>query len=249
MDFKKPENILDFIKFQKSILKKYKNFIKSTLVVNYKKAAIFVYWLNDYIEYIKAEETFKPNMNITYKRGQIVFVNFGYRIGNELGGNHYAVVLDTKNSKNSKTLTVIPLKSKKERETPYSKIYHVSLEKCVKTLLYQKAFEIKKENYKRALILSNKIHEIGIEKADNDAQIKKDLALLKRNNRIAQNVIDYTNKLKNESIADIGQIITISKQRINHPCKTTDVLTNVILPSEYMDAIEAKAKQLYFPFD
>lgn len=139
MDFKKPENIFEFIKFQKSILKKYKNFIKQTITTNYKKAAIFVYWLNDYIEYIKSESTFNPGMNINYKRGQIVFVNFGYRIGNELGGNHYAVVLDTKNSKKSKTVTVIPLKSKKDKETPYSKIYHVSLEECVKNLLYKKA--------------------------------------------------------------------------------------------------------------
>ena len=120
---------------------------------NYKKSAIFVYWLNDYIEYIKQEDTFNPSFNITYKRGQIVFVNFGYKIGSELGGNHYAVVLDVKNSKQSKTLLVVPLKSKKETPTKYSQIYHIPLGQCVKHLLYNKAASKYYENFSRILTL------------------------------------------------------------------------------------------------
>ena len=37
---------------------------------DYKKAAIFVYWLNDYIEYIRNEKNFVPGQLINYKRGQ-----------------------------------------------------------------------------------------------------------------------------------------------------------------------------------
>lgn len=242
MDFKEPEYFLEFVKFQKSILKKYKDFIKRKLSENYKKAAIFVYWLNDYIEYIKAEKTFNPSMNMAYKRGQIVFVNFGFRIGNELGGNHYAVVLDVKNSKYSKTLTVIPLKSKKDKETKYSSIYHVQLGECVKILLKDKANDILSKNSVAAMRVAIKL--TSKTPPPND-EIVKNFTELKRNKRIAFNILEYTQKLKDESVADVGQIITISKQRINHPCKNKDILAGVILPEELMYEIEKKILKLY----
>ena len=240
MDLKEPENILEFIQFQKNIFKKYHSFIKKTLSENYKKAAIFVYWLNNYIEYIKSEATFNPAMNITYKRGQIVFVNFGFRIGNELGGNHYAVVLDVKNSK--QTVTVVPLKSKKSKETKYASIYHVHLGECVKTLLQNKATDIICRNSRSAIDVAMMI--TASDKPP-DQEIAKKIDYIKRNKRIATNVLEYTKKLKTESVADIGQITTISKQRINHPCKTKDVLAGVIIPNDLMLEIENKIKKLY----
>lgn len=242
MDFKEPENILEFISFQKKILKKYRAFIKQKLSENYKKAAIFIYWLNDYIEYIKAEATFNPAMNITYKRGQIVFVNFGFRIGSEIGGNHYAIVLDVKNSKQSKTLTVVPLKSKKDKETKYASIYHVPLGECVKILLENKAINIISDNKRSAIDVAMKITSGS---KPPDQEISKKIEYIKRNKRIANNILEYTKRLKTESVADIGQITTISKQRINHPCKNKDVLAGVIIPDVLMTEIENKIKKLY----
>ena len=55
MDYKIPENILEFLKFQKKLVRKYHAYIKDTMENNYKKAALLVYWLNDYLHYIKAE--------------------------------------------------------------------------------------------------------------------------------------------------------------------------------------------------
>lgn len=86
----------------------------------YKNAALLTYWLRDYLRYLKAENAFNPKYNITYKRGQIVYVNFGYRIGSELGGCHYAIVLDVKNSKSNSQVTVIPMKSKRTKDTGLS---------------------------------------------------------------------------------------------------------------------------------
>ena len=54
MDFKLPENILEFLKFQKRLVYKYHKYIKDSMKINYKKAALLVYWLNDYLAYIKA---------------------------------------------------------------------------------------------------------------------------------------------------------------------------------------------------
>ena len=242
MNCKEIENILEFIKFQKSTLKKYYSFIRSKMKSDYKKAAIFVYWLNDYINYIKSESSFKPSLNITYKRGQIIFVNFGFRIGRELGGNHYAIVLDTKNSKNGYLLTVVPLKSKKSTQSKYASIYHVSLGDCVKNLLVQKALHVIGENAKTLSEITPQICNDGQEL--NPETINK-LGQIKRTNRMAREILEYAEKLKDESIADVGQITTISKQRINHPCKSKDILTNVIIPKELMTHIENKIKKLY----
>lgn len=243
MDFKQPEYILEFIRFQKTILKKYRSFINNLILTNYKKSAIFAYWLNDYIEYIKAETLFNPSMNITYKRGQIVYVNFGYRIGNEIGGPHYALVIDVKNSRSSRTLTVIPLKSKKDKQTRYSEIYHLPLGTCIKDLLVDKSTSIMNTEFNAALNVAKQISE------QHDAEVsidtKRKLEKLKRNRRIALDILKFTEKLKSETVADIGQIVTISKQRIQHPCKTDDVLTNIIVPKDLMDCINEKMQLLY----
>lgn len=245
MDFKDPSNILEFIKFQRRTYRKYYSFIKDLIKTNYKKAAVFIYWLNDYISYLKAEASFNPSFNISYKRGQIVFVNFGYRIGSELGGNHYAIVLDIKNARKSPTITVLPLKSKREKPSTYANIYHVPLGTCVKELLQNKAFEIKAENFNELTKLVGIITGKG-SLSDIDAETRKRITLIKRNERIATSIIEYTKKLNHESVADTGQIITISKQRINHPCKNTDVLTGIIVPAEYMQEIDNRLKKLYF---
>lgn len=249
MDFKLPENILEFLHFQRNILRKYKNYIKSKMQNDYKKAAVLVYWLNDYIEYIKSEKTFNPSMNITYKRGQIVFVNFGYRIGTELGGDHYAIVLDVKNSKQSKSITVLPLKSNKKKSTAYSKIYYFPLGNKIKYLLENKAYSILDANLSEALLLARQLNLA--KQADPQMnpktmpEVQKVAARLKRNRRIADSILAYAKKLNNESIADMGQIITISKQRIKHPCKPHDVLTGVILDEETLNSISGELKKFY----
>lgn len=79
-----------------------------------KKANLISYWLKDYVSLIDFEETFDPTRNISYKRGNIVKLNFGFNIGCEYGGLHYAVVLDEHNHHNSPVVTVIPLTSIKD---------------------------------------------------------------------------------------------------------------------------------------
>ena len=62
-----------------------------------------------------------------YKRGDVIKVNFGHRIGREHGGLHYAIVLDVKNPLQSNLLTVVPLTSVKE---------HTNLEKLGKDRIF-----------------------------------------------------------------------------------------------------------------
>lgn len=66
---------------------------------------------------INFEETFDPKKNIAYKRGDIIKLNFGFNIGSEYGGLHYAVVINNKNPHNSSVVTVVPLTSQKNKQS------------------------------------------------------------------------------------------------------------------------------------
>lgn len=64
------------------------------------------YWLN------KEKEHDIPKYYTTFNHGSVVMVNFGPNIGSELSGNHFAIVLNRKDKRENKTLTVLPLSSK-----------------------------------------------------------------------------------------------------------------------------------------
>lgn len=73
-------------------------------------------WLNLWIYYLSIEKDFDSNKLMTYKRGDIVHVNFGFNVHNELGGTHYAVVVENDNPSSNGTVTVVPLKSADSEE-------------------------------------------------------------------------------------------------------------------------------------
>jgi len=81
---------------------------------------------------ISIEETKLLVKYIIFKRGNVVWIDFGFNIGNEFGGKHPAVII--KNFDNE--LFVLPISSKKPSE--YSKIEQeyinskISLEECEK---------------------------------------------------------------------------------------------------------------------
>lgn len=104
----------------KSLNKLLESYINDPTGKHLKKANLISYWLKDYVQYIHYEETFEPAKNISYKRGNIVKVNFGFNVGSEYGGLHYAIVLDNHNSHNSPVVTVIPLTSIKDNKPVHS---------------------------------------------------------------------------------------------------------------------------------
>lgn len=80
-----------------------------------KKIKIFQ-WINYWIYYLSTEDTFNPRKLRTYKRGDILHVNFGFNVHNELGGLHYAVVVEVDNAPASGCVTVVPLRSEDTEE-------------------------------------------------------------------------------------------------------------------------------------
>ena len=68
-------------------------------------------WLDTWSQYLIFEGTFDPKRLIYYKRGDIVLAHFGYNVGNELGGVHYAIVVENDNNIASGIVTVVPISS------------------------------------------------------------------------------------------------------------------------------------------
>lgn len=98
-------------------LKKLKDFLDKKLDNGNDKSIKIVqtisYWIMDYVKMLEYEDVAAERQFKRYKRGDVIKVNFGHRIGREHGGLHYAIVLDVANNIKSNTVTVIPLSSVK----------------------------------------------------------------------------------------------------------------------------------------
>lgn len=81
-----------------------------------KRGLIFLQWLDSQNKYLNWELTFDPKKLRKYNRSEIVLVNFGFNPGSEIGGLHYAVVMDD-NDKTNPIVNVVPLGSLDQGET------------------------------------------------------------------------------------------------------------------------------------
>lgn len=206
---------------------------------NKKRAMLLAYWIIGYVRMLKAEKTFDSKKLLFYKRGDIVSVDFGYRIGSEFGGRHFAVVIDNHNSKNSGILTVVPLTSKKSnyKESCFNFELKVGLHE-----LHRAKFKVVFEECKSAL-------SDLISKGKNPEESTSDIATRISNvsKRIdeAQMLKEETEKLKAGTIVEVGQITTISKIRILNPKQSSDSLSKIRLSNEDLDMLNEKIKYLY----
>ncbi len=75
-----------------------------------KRGKIFIDWIETCNKYLQWEETFDPKYLRSYKRSEIVFAHFGFNVGSEFGGLHYAVVVKD-SSKSDPLVNVVPLSS------------------------------------------------------------------------------------------------------------------------------------------
>lgn len=112
MDYKDINNKNEYIHYRDNQIYKLEKLGKEWTDSKYKQAVLLSYWYETYEKLLRKEENFKHQKKyFKYKRGQILFVNFGYRIGHELGGNHYCVVVSNNDSTHSGNVTVVPLRS------------------------------------------------------------------------------------------------------------------------------------------
>lgn len=80
-----------------------------------KRTGIKKYWGLHYWTYNKSvhliKEINKRSNNKVYKRGAIVFVDFGVNVGGEFSGPHFCIVLNKSDNSGNEKITVVPLTS------------------------------------------------------------------------------------------------------------------------------------------
>ena len=112
---RKPKSTEEVIQHKKKAIRKLnqllEDYISSGNQDSLKKVDLLSYWIEEYASYIQDEKTFDYKRLKSYKRGDIIKVNFGFNVGSEYGGLHYAIVLNNNKARNSPVVTVIPLTS------------------------------------------------------------------------------------------------------------------------------------------
>lgn len=245
------KTIEDIIQHKKRAIRKINSLMESYISSNnpdlLKKTDLLSYWIENYAQYISSENEFEPSKLIRYKRGDVLRVNFGFRIGHEIGGLHFAVVIDNHNAHNASVITVIPLSSTDGR-TIHSENVDLGMELYTKandrqTVLKQQALEELAEI--TSIIELMKTSGMSNSTKDQRAQETVQNMYKKQEhlNKLIKNLNNNSNelqKMKSGSMAIINQITTISKQRIYTPKKSEDFLYNVSLSDTAMDKINEK---------
>lgn len=205
------------------------SFNKHIELQEYKKSDLLAYWIEDFANYHDEEKTFDTTSLKVFKRGDIVKVNLGFNVGNELGGLHYCVVINKYDNPYSGTLNIIPLSSIKE-----NKIYNPKT--CID--LGDELFLLLSQKYSKE---SDKV-DIALESLTNEDKrnVDKIKYLLKKLDYL-QKIAEEIKRMKHGSIAYIHQITTISKQRIFK----TPILSGIKLSNESLDLIDEKIKKLF----
>lgn len=237
----------------------------------YKKSALLYYWLRDYKNYIKNEKAFDPKYLPEFTRGSVVNINFGFNVGSEFGGLHYAIVLANSSPKNP-NLIVLPLKSLKKDITElnkhelflgnelYNRLYgnYIALYSYLINLS-KELIQRKESSENRRNTLVQIIHEHEIQPSEllsliedfakeiND--IAKQLNQAEKNLETLNRIAKELKKLKTGSVAQMSQIQTISKMRVQNPTNKQDILYGIKVSSDSLQAIDKKICEIYTNID
>lgn len=238
----------------------------------YHKAAVLFYWLQEYKNLLKREPTFNPTYLKSYSRGDIIQVNFGFNLGAEYGGKHYAVVIED-NDRSSGVITVIPLRSFKQKDAAGLHRYELSLGNELYNQFNSKISQETTKLQNQTNKIQNLINDLTSSKQSIDeilnsiSQPNSELEQILTNpsKNLSQSIISLEaelksglaqidvlknckaqfSKMKNGSIALIKQITTISKMRIVNPIKDSDALAGIKLSYRNLNAIDEKLKEFY----
>lgn len=221
------------------------------------KADILSFWIEQYSDYLFSEGLFIPQKLKRYERGDVIQINLGFRVGSEQGGLHYAVVLDNNNAVNSSIITVIPLSSKKETDTITK--YDIDLGGDIYTKMKLKNDTLltstrkKLEELKKDLVELTNTTKNQDESLDESEMVKQlearyniNINTVKRDINTLEKMKKQIARMKEGSIALVGQITTISKMKIYNPKGAQDTLSGIKLSPTDMDEISNKMKELYF---
>ncbi len=211
----------------KSLNKMLEKFINDSTGNNLKKANLLSYWIKDYVQMISFEDKFDPKRNISYKRGNIVKVDFGFNIGAEYGGLHYGIVLDKNNAHRSPVVTVIPLTSVKDSKVPHSNSVYLGNEiyRSLK-LKYDTIFKALKEEQEE---ISVTLHLFEILVDTTTKMVKELYDFEQGTDKFNQKLIDARNSLNEaEALQDSWE------EKENHNKEQQEYLNKIGLEISHM---------------
>ena len=118
-------------------------------------------WIENWVKYLKIEQAFNSRSIQALKRGSIVYADFGFNVGMEYGGLHYAIVLNKEDARSNHLLHVLPLTSVKEKtDMGNLKYFQFPIGNEVFQLLSNKALQKARELSEMHDRYSNKNYEL-----------------------------------------------------------------------------------------
>ncbi|MCK3928168.1 growth inhibitor PemK [Streptococcus suis] len=184
-------------------------------------------WVESWTKYLKQEKKFNPRSIPAFKRGSIVYVDLGFNVGTEYGGIHYAIVLNKKDSRNNTLLHILPLTSIKETtDVDNLKYYQLSLSNEIHRLLIQKAQNNIKLITEKKIIFEEKQEKID-QKIDELKSILKDQVVSEDLNPRFEEY--FENELSN---------VTSEQQEVDK------IVRDMTAQSEYLEKLINKIKNL-----
>jgi len=97
------------------------------------KTQLLPIWTGKFSSLISLEQNHKiGNYYKKFNQGTIVMVDFGVRIGGEISGGHFGVVLNKEDNKHERNIIVVPLTSKEKNR--YVSLDYEVMEECSKLL-------------------------------------------------------------------------------------------------------------------
>lgn len=168
----------------------------------------------------------------TFKRGNIILVDFSPQVGSEIKGKHFAIVLTKKDRKSNELLTVIPLTSKYHKN-------HIDLGDYMEKGIFQKIVEHQKKIAETIdIFLDDDIEAVTLFMEKTSTEI----------DMLAKVIIRYFS-LKKHTYAKPQQITTISKLRIVKPVNRFDPIRSLVVPNEVMNIIDKAILTLFTRID
>lgn len=178
-------------------------------------------WIENWTKYLKIEQTYNPKSIQALKRGSIVYADFGFNVGREYGGLHYAIVLNKTDARSNHLLHVLPLTSVKETTD-------ISNLKYFQFLIGDEVFQLLINKANRKIIELTELYD-RFSKKDDELHKRAEMveSLIEDNKKAFETLKNSPDFDKDDS--SIEQIQTINK--------------NIDFASEQADIIRQEAKE------
>ena len=189
-----------------------------------------------------------------YKRGTILFVDFGTGVGNEFSLPHFAIVLNNKDNPKNGLLTVVPLSSKNKKG--YVDLGKDLINNLIETVC--KDLEIIMDTIESVNEI-HRIHNLGEKQSKDISEEHKELLIsfIKKHDPTVTHLNDslFYSWMKTEekwindifykyfkydknTFANVNNIKTISKLRIAKPLNPNDPIGRTRISEENLQKIE-----------